>query len=70
MTGLFTLTSGLHSEVIPDVSEESFIREITAAGASFAFCGEDFSSYGSRDVELLCGLELALELLEVEKDQE
>lgn len=25
---------------------------------------------GSRDVELLCGLELALELLEVEKDQD
>ena len=25
---------------------------------------------GSRDVELLCGLELAIELLEVEKDQE
>ena len=30
--GLFTLSSGLHSEVIPDVSEESFIREIVAAG--------------------------------------
>ena len=53
MTGLFTLTSGLHSEVIPDVSEESFIREIAAAGADLDFRGEDFSSYGSHDAELI-----------------
>ena len=46
-TGLFTLTSGLHSEVMPDASEERFIREIAAAGADFDFCGEDFSRYGS-----------------------
>lgn len=52
-TGLYTLTSGLHCEVIPDVSEEAFIREIVAAGADFAFCGEDFSHYGSHDVELI-----------------
>ena len=52
-TGLYTLTSGLHNEVIPDVSEESFIREIVAAGAVFDFCGEDFSAYGSHDVELI-----------------
>ena len=52
-TGLYTLTSGLHSEVIPDVSEESFIREIVAAGAGFDFCGEDFSTYGSHEVELI-----------------
>ena len=52
-TGLYTLTSGLHSEVIPDVSEEGFIREITAAGADFDFCGDDFSSYGSHDAELI-----------------
>ena len=52
-TGLFTLTSGLHSEVIPDVPEEGFIREITAAGADFDFCGDDFSSYGSHDAELI-----------------
>lgn len=51
--GLFTLTSGLHSEVIPDVSEESFIREIVAAGTAFDYCGDDFSSYGSRDTELI-----------------
>lgn len=51
--GLYTLTSGLHSEVIPDVSEEVFIREIAAAGAEFDFCGEDFSSYGSHDAELI-----------------
>ena len=43
-TGLFTLTSGLHSEVIPDVSEEGFIREIAAAGADFDLCGEDCST--------------------------
>lgn len=52
-TGLYTLTSGLHSEVIPDVSEEAFVREIIAAGAEFDFCGEDFSAYGSHDVELI-----------------
>ncbi len=52
-TGLYTLTSGLHSEVIPDVSEESFIRDIMAAGAGFDFCGEDFSTYGSHDSELI-----------------
>ncbi len=52
-TGLYTLTSGLHSEVIPDVSEENFIKEIVAAGAVFDFCGEDFSTYGSYDAELI-----------------
>ena len=52
-TGLYTLTSGLHSEVMPDVSEERFIREIVAAGADFDFCGEDFSRYGSHDAELI-----------------
>ena len=52
-TGLFTLTSGLHSEVIPDVSEEGFIREVAAAGADFDFCGEDFSRYGSHDAEVI-----------------
>ena len=51
-TGLYTLTSGLHSEVMPDASEERFIREIAAAGADFDFCGEDFSRYGSHDAEL------------------
>ncbi len=52
-TGLYTLTSGLHSEVMPDASEERFIREIAAAGADFDFCGEDFSRYGSHDAELI-----------------
>ena len=52
-TGLYTLTSGLHREVMPDVSEERFIREIVAAGADFDFCGEDFSRYGSHDAELI-----------------
>ena len=52
-TGLYTLTSGLHSEVMPDASEERFIREIAVAGADFDFCGEDFSRYGSHDAELI-----------------
>ena len=52
-TGLYTLTSGLHSGVMPDASEERFIREIAAAGADFDFCGEDFSRYGSHDAELI-----------------
>ena len=51
--GLYTLTSGLHSEVMPDASYEAFIKEIVAAGAEFDFCGEDFSSYGSHDAELI-----------------
>lgn len=52
-TGLYTLTSGLHSEVMPDASEERFIIDIMAAGAEFDFCGEDFSRYGSHDAELV-----------------
>lgn len=52
-TGLYTLTSGLHSEVMPDASEERFIMDIMAAGAEFDFCGEDFSRYGSHDAELV-----------------
>ena len=52
-TGLYTLTSGLHSEVMPDASEERFIRDIMAAGTEFDFCGEDFSRYGSHDTELV-----------------
>ena len=52
-TGLYTLTSGLHSEAIPDASNEVFIKEIIAAGAVFDFCGEDFSSYGSHDGDLI-----------------
>ena len=51
--GLYTLTSGLHNEVIPDASEEGFIKDIVAAGAEFDFCGEDFSRYGSHDAELI-----------------
>ena len=52
-TGLYTLTSGLHEEVIPDALNEVFIKEIVAAGAEFDFCGEDFSSYGTHDAELI-----------------
>ena len=52
-TGLYTLTSGLHEEVMPDASEEIFIKEIAAAGADFDYCGEDFSQYGSHDAELI-----------------
>ena len=52
-TGLYTLTSGLHEEVMPDASEEIFIKEIAAAGADFDYCGEDFSPYGSHDAELI-----------------
>ena len=51
--GLYTLTSGLHNEVIPDAYEEGFIKDIVAAGAEFDFCGEDFSRYGSHDAELI-----------------
>ena len=39
--------------MIPDASEEGFIKEIVSAGVGFVFFGEDFSTYGSHDIELI-----------------
>ena len=48
---LYTLTSGLHTGMIPDARQEPFIREIEAAlGVPFDCRGADFSSYGQEDV--------------------
>lgn len=51
---LYTLTSGLHTEMCDDVRREPFIRDIEAAlGCSFDVAGCDFSSYGTGPGELI-----------------
>lgn len=51
---LFSLSSSLHSETCGDVAKEPFIVAIEKAmGCGFEFCGSDFSSYGSHDVDLV-----------------
>lgn len=53
-TALFTLASSLHSEIIEDASKEKFIRDIEAeAGYGFLFYGDDFSSYGTHDTDII-----------------
>ena len=48
---LYTLTSGLHTGMIPDARQEPFIREIEAAlGSPFDCRGADFGGYGQGDV--------------------
>lgn len=47
---LYTLTSGLHGEMVRDARREPFIREIeTALGTEFAWRDADFSAYGCSD---------------------
>lgn len=47
---LYTLTSGLHTEMASDAAREPFIQGIEAAlGVPFACRGEDFSTYGQTD---------------------
>ena len=47
---LYTLTSGLHTEMASDAAREPFIQGIEAAlGVAFACRGEDFSTYGQTD---------------------
>lgn len=51
---LYTLTSGLHTEMCDDVRREPFIRDIEAAlGCSFDVAGCDYSSYGTSPDELI-----------------
>ena len=52
--GLYTLTSPLHDEAAVNVSSAAFIGEIEKAlGISFDFRGQNFSDYGSHDLELI-----------------
>jgi len=51
---IFSLTSALHSETAKNASEEQFIQDIeAAAGYDFIFPGEDFSSWGTHDADLI-----------------
>ena len=51
---LYTLTSGLHTEMADDVRREPFVKNIEAAlGADFEIAGADFSKYGTRPCELI-----------------
>ena len=51
---LYTITSGLHSEVIDDFSREPFILDIQSAlGQDIIFRGADFSDYGTHDRDLI-----------------
>ena len=51
---LYTLTSGLHTEMAEDVRNESFIKDIEVAlGCDFEVTGPDFSRYGSQPCELI-----------------
>jgi len=51
---LFSLCSSLHAETETEVLKEQFIQEVqTALGEPFEFFGNDFSSYGTHDVDLI-----------------
>ena len=51
---LYTLTSGLHTEMCDDVRREPFIKDIEEElGFSFEVSGSDFSTYGSHPCELI-----------------
>lgn len=53
-TALFTLTSSLHSETAPDARAEKFITDIEKAlGETFEFFGNDYSTYGTHDTDLI-----------------
>lgn len=52
--GLYTITSGLHRETSENVLSEPFIADLQQQmGCKFAYAGDDFSSYGSHDMELI-----------------
>ncbi|MDO5442935.1 MAG: hypothetical protein Q4G10_04635 [Bacteroidia bacterium] len=51
---LYTITSGLHSEVMENVLQEQFIQDIQSRlGSEIVFRGSDFSDYGSHDRDLV-----------------
>lgn len=51
---IYSLTSSLHNEVHPDGSREPFIKDIISSlGEAADFCGQDFSSYGTHQLDLI-----------------
>jgi len=51
---IFSLSSSLHKETCADISQEQFIQDIeNALGQKFIFCGDDFSSFGSHEADLI-----------------
>lgn len=51
---LYTITSGLHSEVIDDIASEPFVQGIQKElGTDFLIKGQDFSDYGTHDRDLI-----------------
>ena len=54
MNALYTLTSALHSEVADEVLKEPFIAGIEhALGKQFTYFGDDFSTYGTHDTDII-----------------
>ena len=52
--GLYTLTSPLHDENAVNVSSTEFVGQIEDnLGCQFDFCGSDFSTYGSHDLDVI-----------------
>ena len=52
--GLYTLTSPLHDENAVNAASAEFIGQIeNSLGCQFDFCGPDFSSYGSHDLDVI-----------------
>lgn len=51
---LFSICSSLHKETALPATEEAFIKDIESAlGENFLFCGDDFSSFGTHDADLI-----------------
>ena len=52
--GLYTLTSPLHDENAVNAASAEFISQIeNSLGCQFDFCGPDFSSYGTHDLDVI-----------------
>ena len=52
--GLYTLTSPLHDENAVNAASAEFVSQIEAQiGYQFDFCGADFSSYGTHDLDVI-----------------
>lgn len=52
--GLYTLTSPLHDEHAVNASSAEFVGQIEdCLGCQFDFCGPDFTTYGSHDLDVI-----------------
>ena len=52
--GLYTLTSPLHDENAVNAASAEFIGQIESSlGCRFDFCGPDFTTYGSHDLDVI-----------------